>query len=442
MSLVRALSINRAPQSLLRSRYLHCTSILWSESPAESVFEGVSEETSRIIYKHALQPQTSVSLKTLMQSGRGEFLTKTYKEDAVHSDNKVATEKVLMQVAGFLRRELPIRLAHRIQDLERVPLMRDMPSVVGVKQLYTQSFLELVQFPEKITNQQQEEDFAKLVETIYERHSKVLVQMARGAFEFRDAIRKHTITPPGKVVEHEVGLTAVEFEQMESTHEFLDRFYICRIGIRVLIGQYLALRQPPVENYVGIICSHTSPYEIVKRAIDDASFMCTRKYGDAPEVILTGGLDKTFPYVPTHLHYIMLELLKNSMRATVDWHGVDGDFPPVKVVIADGQDNEDVVIKVSDEGGGIPRSNMKKIWSYLFTTADPAVQEGMVGLSQDNVDHAIDSPLAGLGYGLPISRSYCRYFGGDLSIMSMEGHGTDAFVYLTRLGNTREPVPI
>ena len=56
-----------------------------------------------------------------------------------------------------------------------------------------------------------------------------------------------------------------------------------------------------MENYVGIICSKTSPYEIVKRAIDDAAFMCTRKYGDAPEVILTGGLDKTFPYVPTHL---------------------------------------------------------------------------------------------------------------------------------------------
>lgn len=46
----------------------------------------------------------------------------------------------------------------------------------------------------------------------------------------------------------------------------------------------------------------------------------------------------------------MLELLKNCMRATVEWHGVDGDFPPIKIVIADGSDNEDVVIKVSDEG--------------------------------------------------------------------------------------------
>jgi len=136
----------------------------------------------------------------------------------------------------------------------------------------------------------------------------------------------------------------------------------------------------------------------------------------------------------------MLELIKNSMRATVDWHGIDSDYPPIRVVIADGKENEDVVIKISDEGGGILRSDMKRIWSYLFTTADPAIQEEMVSFNV-NVDHSIKSPLAGLGYGLPISRSYARYFGGDISLMSMEGYGTDAFVYLTRLGNSREPLP-
>jgi len=107
--------------------------------------------------------------------------------------------------------------------------------------------------------------------------------VARGAYEFRQAVREEK---------------GHEYELEEETHLFLDRFYLCRIGIRVLIGQYLALRQPPVENYVGIICSHTSPYEIVKRAIDDAAFMCTRKYGDAPDVEMSGRLDLTFPYVP------------------------------------------------------------------------------------------------------------------------------------------------
>jgi len=34
----------------------------------------------------------------------------------------------------------------------------------------------------------------------------------------------------------------VEFETLASTHALLDRFYISRIGIRVLIGQFLSLR--------------------------------------------------------------------------------------------------------------------------------------------------------------------------------------------------------
>lgn len=43
------------------------------------------------------------------------------------------------------------------------------------------------------------------------------------------------------------------------------------------------------------------------------------------------------------------------------------------------------------------------------------------------------TPLAGLGYGLPISRNYARSFDGELTIMSMEGYGTDSFIYLPRL---------
>ena len=194
---------------------------------------------------------------------------------------------MLRQVASFLRRELPVRMARRVADLESVPVLRDMNSVLQVKDAYIQSCMDILNYTSEINSPASEEEFSRLIEAIYERHGSVLVQMARGAYEFRQTIRR------------DKGTTDTELE--EETHEFLDRFYLCRIGIRVLIGQYLALRHPPVTNYIGIICSQTSPYEVVKRAIDDAAFMCTRKYGDAPEVIITGRLDLTFPYVPTHL---------------------------------------------------------------------------------------------------------------------------------------------
>ena len=369
----------------------------------------IDDATNSLITQYAHEPQTSVSLQTLMRTGRGEYLHRTF-ATAPHKENlnaHLATERVLIQVAGFLRRELPIRLAHRIRDLDTIPLFNDMPSALKVKELYTVSFLQLVNFKQTISSREEEVQFAKLLEDIYERHAGVLVTMARGAFEFRDAIRKGTVKLSSSW-RHDVdsgdgedatNITnspdTISYDDMDELHGFLDRFYVARIGIRVLIGQYLALRQPPIDHYVGIICDNTSPYEVVLQAIDDATFMCTRKYGDAPEVTISGKKNLTFPYVPTHLHYILLELLKNSMRATVDWHGVDADYPVIKVVIADGKENEDVVIKVSDEGGGIPRSNIRRIWSYLFTTADPEIQAGMVALNE-NVDHSIDSPLAGM----------------------------------------------
>ena len=314
--------------SHLQSTRLSSTSSSSNETVDYTLLPHESPEVLELINRQARKPQTSASLQTLMKTGRGEFLHKMAKQmpDSPHitgtdatssergyasvdmftSEESEATPLVLLQVASFLRRELPIRLAHRIQDLQRVPLLQDMASVQQVKELYTTSFLEILSVskhpPTREGQFAWEAQFASILENIYERHGSVLVQMARGAFELRAAIRRGVLLgvdddgcDDGAKTSSNADLSksrdTVEFELMESTHAFLDRFYISRIGIRVLIGQYLSLRQPPVENYVGIICSKTSPYEIVKRAIDDAAFMCTRKYGDAPEVIITGRLD-------------------------------------------------------------------------------------------------------------------------------------------------------
>lgn len=320
-------------------------------------------------------------------------------------------------MACFLHDQMPIRLANRARELESLRILRDSPHIALVCSWYKQSFFELRGSPMPKTKES-ETEFDKIMNIIYHRHSHTLITMAKGAHEIRTMM----------------GQDAAGFADQTDIQRILDNFYRSRISVRILIEQYLALKETPHDDStVGLVSLNASVHDIVKDAINDATYVCTRTHGDAPEVTVHGRTDLTFPYIKTHIHYILLELLKNSMRATVEHHGID-NMPVIRVVIADSETNEDVIIKVSDEGGGIPRSNMKRIWSYLFTTAEKEVVEDMLNSSETPTDFNTSVPLAGLGYGLPISRLYARCFGGDLTIMSMEGYGTDCFFYLPRLG--------
>lgn len=42
--------------------------------------------------------------------------------------------------------------------------------------------------------------------------------------------------------------------------------------------------------------------------------MCTETYGIAPEIIISGDRKSTIAYIPTHLDYMLYELVKNAMR--------------------------------------------------------------------------------------------------------------------------------
>lgn len=76
-------------------------------------------------------------------------------------------------------------------------------------------------------------------------------------------------------------------------------------------------------------------------------------------------------------------------------------------------------MQVSDLGGGIPRSLTDLLFNYMYSTAP-----------QPSKAASPTVPLAGYGYGLPLSRLYARYLQGDLVLQSCEGLGTDAVVYL------------
>ncbi|KAI5290296.1 hypothetical protein KEM54_001935 [Ascosphaera aggregata] len=242
--------------------------------------------------------------------------------------------------------------------------------------------------------------FAHTLEQIKRRHDSVVTTVAQGILEYKRRRQRLQI-------DHNI-------------QSFLDRFYMSRIGIRMLIGQHIALtdQQHSVHpNYVGIICTKTNVRELAQEAIDNARFVCEDHYGlfSAPTIQLICKEDLHFMYVPGHLSHMLFETLKNSLRAVVELHGAEAEhFPMIKVIVAEGK--EDITIKITDEGGGIPRSAIPLVWTYMYTTVDHTPS-----LDPDFNKSDFKAPMAGFGYGLPISRLYARYFGGDLKLISMEG---------------------
>ncbi|KAL7266221.1 [Pyruvate dehydrogenase (acetyl-transferring)] kinase isozyme 2 [Rhizina undulata] len=420
-------------------------------------------------------PATGVSLRQMVQFGKNP------------------SAGTLFRASQFLSEELPIRLAHRVRELNQLPDgLNEMPSIQKVANWYAQSFEEITQLPkpelpkgirERLLKGSRENTpialgdctlnpdvepgmyrsspwqahthghgngngngngkkalrryyatvddggkwppelvdynkrFTKTLQTIKQRHDPVVTTMAMGINEYKRKKQRMQID--------------------DSIQSFLDRFYMSRIGIRMLIGQHVALNSAPEQDdYVGIICTKTNVRDLAQEAIENARYVCEDYYGlfDAPKVQLVCKPDLHFMYVPGHLSHMLFETLKNSLRAVVETHGSDSEeFPPVKLIVAEGK--EDITIKISDEGGGIPRSAIPLVWTYMYTTVDITPS-----LDPDFNKSDFKAPMAGFGYGLPISRLYARYFGGDLKLISMEGYGTDVYLHLNRLSSSSEPL--
>jgi len=230
-------------------------------------------------------------------------------------------------------------------------------------------------------------------------------------------------------------------EDKLNVQSFMDHFLISRISRRVLAQQHVMLHhQRP--NMVGIISLQCSPEKCIANVMPIVKGMTERMFGITPEVEILGNRDYTFPFISSHLEYILLELLKNAMRATIEHHRKISrlhfpDLPPLEILIAPGK--EIVTIRISDQGGGISADHLRNIWQYGFTTMRKVGEEDKSGLGILGTSfEEIHSPMAGLGFGLPLSRLYANHFGGNLTLTTMEGYGTDAHLSLDGTGDVLE----
>uniref|UniRef100_A0A3Q3J3T6 Protein-serine/threonine kinase n=1 Tax=Monopterus albus TaxID=43700 RepID=A0A3Q3J3T6_MONAL len=316
----------------------------------------------------------------------------------------------------FLRKELPVRLANTMREVNLLPdNLLSQPSIRLVQKWYMQSFVELLDYENrKPEDSHVLNDFLELLIEIRNRHNDVVPTMAQGVTEYKERFG---------------------FDPFISSNiqYFLDRFYTNRISFRMLINQHNAYDTAKMLCEKYYLASPELKIEEFNKTIESMWDLTepfkSRPAGVRNHLLMEGGIQVKAPkkpiqvvYVPSHLFHMLFELFKNSMRATVELHENSKEgLPPIKAKVTLGK--EDLSIKISDKGGGVPLRKIDRLFNYMYSTAPtPSLEPGAV-------------PLAGFGYGLPISRLYARYFQGDLKLYSMEGVGTDAVIYLKALSS-------
>ena len=256
-----------------------------------------------------------------------------------------------------------------------------------------------------------------------------------------------------------------------------------RISRRVIAEQHLALTETfnspwhfpnandPTDanaDFIGEVFLRCNAREVVEECWNRAISLAKEAYGTSsalPEIRLEGHLDATFPYILSHLQYVVGELLRNSIQAVVENRKERIDpLPPVEVLVCEAPQH--CILRISDQGGGIPRDIMPDLWSFSkgartkarlknlsqvprmaatmqeleYPTSTSASSDSTKKRTYDGSLSSLTSrpPNLRLGIGLPMSRVYAEYWAGSLELHNLEGYGVDTFLQLSKLGNKNE----
>lgn len=349
----------------------------------------------------------------------------------------------------FCHRHLPIILAHFIVSLDRLPKgLNAMGGIRTVRQTLLKSFSKLISCEIPITKSD-EDAFKEVLENIEEAHAEqdLLQTIAMGILELKDHLSrhkkallklKHSDSRWSSI--HLTEEDVLPYSELAVIQDPLDFCNRCMITYNFLSRMYLNSSDKSNEEKVGMVDVEINLEQIVRRSVDEAKQICTDHYGDCPDVDFTLSIDSEtikFPYMSTTVRYIVLELMKNAFRATVEAHmkrnecGIVTcvDMPPVNVLINLKQHTEHACICISDEGNGMTEKALAMAMAYSYTS----VSKPALTLKDENGKKEVEettSPLAGYGYGLPMSRIYAESFGGDLVLQTMEGYGTRAYYYI------------
>ena len=389
----------------------------------------------------------------------------------------------LVQTAASLHDQLRVRIAHGIHYFQALPFLPAAnPILLSLHQRYLKLFEKLTAFP-PITSLDDEEKFFQFIYEVMQETDGTIGKLSAACQDAQKYFKSYNVM-----------------------RDFLDNVLRNRLCVRLLAEHYLGVhiqqkKGKTDDQWRGAIYMNFSPLETVQQCIADVSAICLEHYSVVPHVQIENHINQSFPYFPNVMEYILRELLKNAMRAVVEYSekvlgNVESvkqyfeenrDLPLCKVLITSDPADEHFTIAIKDHGGGV-NTNEERLFRYMFSGTD---QRGIVSSwsllwlkvmwtnrsrqvsrkkrrrpsfspMHSNVYYNRKARLAdvslldwvsvgisfrskhmyGHGFGLPICRLYAQLFAGSLTLRQVPHIGTDVYLRLGFLNNNSERIRI
>ena len=335
-------------------------------------------------------------------------------------DSGSLTEENIIESSRYVHEELPLRLAKTITSFENLPLIiLKQPAMYTAFRLYNESF-ELFTGMDSPKTYEDAMAFTLAMDARAKETADLLSILSEGLAQTRGKL-SHT--------------------EVERLDEFTHLFIGHRLARRMLAANHLAIADHHNDfvntghltaSEVGIFHRDAPVKAIIQASAEEAQGLCMDEYGQYPEMEIIDPNRTTLFCVPANLQAVLVEVLKNSMKATVERHMTKQILPQVEATVSTSVEGC-VYIQLEDCGGGMTSQSEASLWRYGIsgttlldkkgkrTTPDPG--ESVFGIRDVHTKR-----LSGYGFGLPLSKARANYFGGELWIRNMENYGIDTYI--------------
>ncbi|CCD26735.1 protein kinase PKP2 NDAI_0I01660 [Naumovozyma dairenensis CBS 421] len=310
--------------------------------------QGYRSESRYVNPQHYYHNDTVLIKDYLQKSPHAVSLTQLAQ---YYDDSTTLTKHKIINSGRFVKEELAIRMAHKIHKLQKLPFnVVNNFHLAQVYESYYNIFERFRKYP-RIKTIDDNYKFCEFIKRILQDFNSLnLPHLVMGALE----------------------CNVLDLLPREEIDSLLSSLLRARISRRLIVEEHLSI----TANYLsgkkentlvlGDIFQECVAMDYLIRASKISEKFVQDMYFDSiplPKLIVEGDTKLKFYFLPTHLEYILGEILRNIYEATIKDYIRKGIDKPEPIVVTIVKTEDSFLFRFADKAGGILHHD-ENIWSF------------------------------------------------------------------------------